>query len=210
MTELSWRRSCSPTPGDASGAHGRGRCTTLCAAPPCSANPALLRALLATGVELRYSSRHAATQTSSALHAALEGPEPYLALELVEYAAETLRVACGDSVAAAEARTRDLLDARDGHGCTPLHIAAAAGETAIAGELISRGADADALDNLGRSPLHMAARYGRLDTVRYLVRLGVDTGTIREELWKGGELATAELGSYRLISGAVETGGRRG
>ncbi len=159
----------------------------------------LVRAFISAGVEIRYTSKYAASKSSSAIHAALLGPEPSLALELVDYAVAKLDAHL-DS-AATQTAMRELLGARDGQGCTPLHLAAGAGETEIVRELLARGADVDVLDALGRSPLHMAARYSRVHTIRLLLAVGADAQTINQGLWQmAGEEGAAELGSYNLIS----------
>jgi len=180
-----WRRAWGPRP--------RTLHAALCGAALLGSH-ATVRALLAAGAEVRFTSRHAASKSSSAVHEALRGPSPELAAELLDFVAS----------AAGPARAYALLDARDANGCTPLHVAAGAGETELVAGLFERGADVDAVDDLGRSAVLMAARYGRVETVRFLVQIGADLESISEELWAAaGPGAEAELGSYGLVSKLV-------
>jgi len=64
-------------------------------------------------------------------------------------------------------------DARDGHGATPLHLAAMNGHVGVIKTLVVRGgADMEARDNKGRTPLHVAAICGRQDVLNTLIGLG--------------------------------------
>ncbi len=53
-----------------------------------------------------------------------------------------------------------VLSARDGLGRTPLHVAAAVGNTAAVRWLLEQGQDAGAIDEFGNAPLHLAAQHG--------------------------------------------------
>jgi len=175
----------------------------------------LVRALLAAGANIRFTSKYAASRGTSAVHEALRGPAPELAITLISHFFSASYAAAlspghpdrpipdadeGRAMEVADAETRYLLDARDGKGCTPLHLAAQAGETEIVGEMVLRGSDVDAEDDLGRTPLLMAARYNRLETVRFLLQSGADASKIREDLWVSAGSEKEELGSYGLIS----------
>jgi hypothetical protein len=61
---------------------------------------------------------------------------------------------------------------RDMQGWTPLHTAAANGETDIVRLLLERGARRNATDAQGMTPLHRAATRGRHDAVNELLRFG--------------------------------------
>ena len=177
-----WRRHWGPRPACFADALNKG---ALLGIQP------LLTALFDLGVEVRGNVTHA-TQTTTPMHEALRGPKPWFALAFIG----RLQDAGGDA--------RELLDSHDALGCTPLHIAAEAGETAIARTFVLfHGADVDAVDNIGRTPLHMAARYGRTETVAMLLDYGADPAQVDEKLWSGAEgheKLKELLGSYGLIS----------
>lgn len=63
---------------------------------------------------------------------------------------------------------------RNGAGDTPLHIAAAAGQVAIMGTLLSYGADVLADNALGRSSLHSASLAGQVGATEILLDAGAD------------------------------------
>ena len=72
-------------------------------------------------------------------------------------------------------------NARDQHGDTPLHYAAAslaAGRPAVIHTLIELGADPNIQGSLGETPLHGAARTGDAETVGALIRLGADPNAV--------------------------------
>ncbi|KAK3317771.1 ankyrin repeat-containing domain protein [Cercophora scortea] len=173
-----WRASWGPRP------------TSLAGALKSAAyvgNQRLVRTLLDAGAEIK-SNQHCAIQTSTAVHEALRGPSPQLALDLISHVAVSGQV-------------EELLESRDEAGCTPLHIAAEAGETAIARELIQLGAAVDSVDRIGRTALHMAARYGRVETVDMLLDYGADLTLVHRQVWwRAGDAAQSQLGSYSLVS----------
>lgn len=63
---------------------------------------------------------------------------------------------------------------RDEQGRTPLHIAAASGNLAIAALIISYQADVNAVDNEGSTPLHLASRARSAEIQELLVNSGAD------------------------------------
>jgi len=63
-----------------------------------------------------------------------------------------------------------LLNLRDNDGHTPLHLAAAAGNTSTVPYLLSAGSDVRSCNTRGEYPLTLAARYGRNDTVKLLLQ----------------------------------------
>jgi hypothetical protein len=203
LDKYPWRRTWGPRPRTL---HDALRGAALAGAER------LVTQLLDAGAEVRYTTKYSALKATSAVHEALKGPKPGIAMLLVtkvfnEAANAALAGAVeGDDEAVtramrmADEKARWLLDARDARGCTPMHIAAGAGETDIVGEMIFRGADVDAADELGRTPMHMAARYGRRETVLFLMTQGADAGLIMEEMWTGESRHDKELGSYGLIS----------
>jgi ankyrin repeat protein len=67
----------------------------------------------------------------------------------------------------------------DARGLSPLHIAAARGDTTTAMVLIEGGADKDKLcTRRGMSPISYAARNGHEPMINFLVRMGCNTNTV--------------------------------
>jgi ankyrin repeat protein len=62
------------------------------------------------------------------------------------------------------------LNVRDDDGNTPLHLAAAAGNTSTVRYLLSAGSDLRSCKTRGEHPITLAARYGRNDTVKLLMK----------------------------------------
>ncbi|KAK4445567.1 ankyrin repeat-containing domain protein [Podospora aff. communis PSN243] len=181
FTKHPWRRAWGPQP------------TTFAAALNKAAllgHHRLILALFDLGVSVR-GNQHQAIQTTTPVHEALRGPEPWLAQAFIG----RLCSAGGDAL--------ELLHSRDGAGCTPLHIAAEAGEAEIArGFVVFHGADVDAVDKFGRTPLHMAARYGRAETMDVLLGCGADPGKVSEKLWmwtEGDKRRAEALGSWTVV-----------
>ncbi|KAK0630459.1 hypothetical protein B0T17DRAFT_528479 [Bombardia bombarda] len=159
-------------------------------------NERLVMTLIDAGAEVR-GNQHSAIQTSTAVHEALRGPSPQIALKLLGHVGVSGQV-------------QELLESRDAGGCTPLHIAAEMGETEIARELVRSGASLGPVDMFGRTPLHMAARYGRIETVDLLLDCGADTASIDPLLWlRASEYVKEYLGSYELISEILRDGVNR-
>ena len=66
------------------------------------------------------------------------------------------------------------VDAPDGRGVRPAHLAAYNGHGQVLRWLVEHGADLNAQDVLGLVPAHFAARYGHADALRTLGELGAD------------------------------------
>ncbi len=66
---------------------------------------------------------------------------------------------------------------------TPLHVAAALGEAAIAELLIQHAAHVDALGHSGQTPLHVAAKEGRVAVADVLLRHGADVNATCKRTW---------------------------
>lgn len=66
----------------------------------------------------------------------------------------------------------DIHAIEDGHGRTPLHVAALNGFTDIVHYLVEQGATINALDKNGNTPLHLAAQYGLKNMVTILIEKG--------------------------------------
>ncbi len=197
-----WRHLWGPRPRNLAGALNRAALL---------GNRKLLLAFLSAGAVIK-SNEHAAVRSSTAVHEALRGPRPELALLLLDHVASASYrgsprgSATDESQAQSQARRQvaSVLASRDEQGCTPLHIAAEVGEVGLITALVYRGAGVDLPDQHKRTPLHMAARYGRREAMRCLLDLGADPSKIHKGLWTQlGALTTEELGSYGLISDAL-------
>lgn len=164
-----------------------------------------VRALLEAGAAIHESS---SSGTISAIHSALRGPEPQLALLLLDYPCEMAYQGqlspSTDATVGGEARAMALLSVEDRDGCTPLHLAASAGAADVVKEMLGLGAAVDARDRLGRTPLHMAARYDRADAMDVLLEHGAVPELVREELWKGASpKSQRELGDCAFTRRSV-------
>jgi ankyrin repeat protein len=82
-------------------------------------------------------------------------------------------------------------------GWTPLHLAVAAGQTALVEELAAAGADLTARTEAGRSPLHVALQHSP-GLVSVLRRLGAPVDAA----------SAAFLGDAEQLSGALDAGAR--
>ena len=65
-------------------------------------------------------------------------------------------------------------EARNEHGLTPLHHAAAKGTPANIATLLDKGADIEARDWYGYTPLHHAAQFGTPTNIAALLDHGAD------------------------------------
>ncbi|KAK0665969.1 hypothetical protein QBC41DRAFT_349208 [Cercophora samala] len=134
---------------------------------------------------------------STALHAALKGPSPELALAIFKHFGQQewiLRL------------TTDNNNKGDGPKMNALHLAArngvsAAVITSLFGGLTGTGF-VDERDGRGRTALHLAGRYTHREAVRGLLLLGADPRRVLEGgLWEGCEKnkRMGVLGSWGLI-----------
>ena len=69
-----------------------------------------------------------------------------------------------------------LVNADDGDGHTPLHVAAIYGRRSCAEWLLAHGADLEARDSFGDTPLATAAVFGMQDLYQLLIERGADAG----------------------------------
>jgi ankyrin repeat protein len=75
------------------------------------------------------------------------------------------------SSASARAKSRGAdTEAKDGLGCTPLHLASAKGHLAIVKTLLAVGANILAVSDGGRLPVHLAVRDGHSEVAKYLLQ----------------------------------------
>ena len=173
-----------------------------------------VRSLLEAGAEIYEPHPFAAMGATSAIHEALKGPEPELAMLLLDYPQE--RAYQGDLPSAGDgmngrAKVKFLLSVKDGDGCTPLHLAASAGAAEVVREMMRLGAAVDARDNLGRTPLHMAARYNREEVMDVLLEHGAEPKLVHEDLWNSAPLQgrMAQMGDYSFATNCVAKAVRR-
>lgn len=159
-----------------------------------------VRALLEAGADI-YDG------TSSAVHDALRGAEPELALMLLDYPYERAYqgdLSSADKTVDGEARVTFLLSVEDNAGRTPLHLAASAGATDVVREMLRIGAVVNVTDQLGMTPLHMAARYGRADAMDLLLEHGADPDLVHDDLWdQASPRARIELGDRKFVRQSV-------
>lgn len=162
----------------------------------------ILTELFALGVHLQGNIDHT-LRTTTPIHEALRGPKPWLAVQFL------------DRHYLDDGESSELLESKDAIGCTPLHLATQAGETAIATSFIEvHGAAVDPVDNIGRTPLHLAARNGRIETIDMLLEHGADAALVAPRLWLfdkrplgDGEAAKREvlLGNFTFIYKALQS-----
>ncbi|KAB5584955.1 ankyrin repeat-containing domain protein [Coniochaeta sp. 2T2.1] len=173
-----------------------------------------VRSLLEVGAEIYEPHPFATTGSATAIHEALKGPEPELALLLLDYPQE--RAYQGDAPPTdddmdGEARVKFLLSVKDGDGRTPLHLAASAGAAEVVREMLRLGAAVDAKDDLGRTPLLMAARYGREGVMDVLLENGANPQLVHGDLWEQAPARArmGELGDYWFVTQCVNKAVRR-
>lgn len=162
-----------------------------------------VRSLLEAGGEIYESTPSGAF---SAIHDALRGPEPELALMLLDYPSERAYQGQSSTNAAMneEDRVQFLLSVTDEDGCTPLHLAASAGAANVVREMLELGALVDPLDKLGRTPLHSAARYGRGEAMDVLLEYEANAELVHDALWSvASRHAQKELGDSKFVRKAV-------
>jgi serine/threonine-protein phosphatase 6 regulatory ankyrin repeat subunit B len=102
------------------------------------------------------------------------------------------------------------LNVRDNDEHTPLHLAAAAGNTSAVRYLLSAGSDLRSCNMSGEYPLTLAARYGRNDTVKLLLQscCAVKCQEILTSALTGAIVAgQVDTTALLLRSGAAVSGG---
>lgn len=90
------------------------------------------------------------------------------------------------------------VDARDGDGWTPLHLAVRYGHLKIAERLLKHGASVHAQDAEGRSPLHLAAEFGGPEGVQLLLDVGADTSA-QDAKGRTSLYIAAKYGKFEVV-----------
>ena len=86
-----------------------------------------------------------------------------------------------DAVKALLAHKVADVNARDSHGATPIHYAAACGNEALINELVKSGAQVGLIDNRGMTALYKAAANGHEAVVKLLIDRGANVNTVGEQ-----------------------------
>ena len=94
----------------------------------------------------------------------------------------------------------------DGYGRTPLHYAAAQGNTAEVGRLLAEGASANAQDDNGWTPAHFAAQACSLECLEALLAAGADPALAdvhgNTVLWRAVFASRGDGGLIRALRAA--------
>ena len=77
-------------------------------------------------------------------------------------------------LASFQTASSELLEARDGQGATPLHVAAANGYLSVVEFLLDNHASTESVDNDRWQPIHAAACWGHLEVVEMLAQNGAN------------------------------------
>ncbi len=175
---------------------GRSGSSPLHTAASQNPNPGIVEALVAAGTDPNTRDDQSATP----LHLAWQNPNPAVSRALLRVGADPLarddrgRVAdptsCMNWNTAAFTRLANLddfelclgqgrdLHARNEDGDTPLHLAAAGGNSAAALLLVEGGADIEDRNFVGATPLHLAAAHDRAAIVTELLAAGADVNAV--------------------------------
>ena len=117
-------------------------------------------------------------------------------------AAQTGDLAAIDKLAVAGAE----IDARDGHGRTPLHVATYARQRAAMQALVKRGANPRALDNQRYDTVTIAAVADDVETMRVALALGADPKAITSPYDGTALIAAAHLGHDDITRVLIDAG----
>jgi ankyrin repeat protein len=98
------------------------------------------------------------------------------------------------------------LDGRDGHGRTPLMVAAHGRNHAALRALIAAGADLNALDGARYDVLTIAAVNDDLETLELAIAAGADTGLVTSPYDGTALIAAAHLGHHRVVERLIAGG----
>ena len=101
---------------------------------------------------------------------------------------------------------RAALEARDGHGRTPLHVAAFARQRASIRALIAAGADRSALENDRYDAVTIAAVADDEETLRMLLELGASAKQVTSRYDGTALIAAAHLGHDGVVRQLIAAG----
>lgn len=132
---------------------------------------------------------------------------PPSATEIAAYrglqaAAQTGDVAAIEKLASAGVE----IDARDGHGRTPLHIATYAKQREAMRALVRLGADPRALDNKRYDTVTIAAVADDVETMRVALAIGANPKAITSPYDGTALIAAAHLGHDEIVRVLIEAG----
>ncbi len=96
------------------------------------------------------------------------------------------------------------LDARDGHGRTPLMVAAHGRHHAVARALIAAGADVNALDSERYDALTIAGVLDDVEMVRLTLASGANAGLVTSPYQGTALIASAHLGHVEVVRALIE------
>lgn len=111
----------------------------------------------------------------------------------------------GDAARVAGA-PRAALDARDGHGRTPLHVATFARQREVVRALARAGADLDALENDRYDAVTIASVADDEETLRLLLSLGASAKQVTSRYDGTALIAAAHLGHDGVVKQLIAAG----
>lgn len=132
---------------------------------------------------------------------------PPSASEIAAYRGLHAAAAAGDLAAAGRlAASGAALDARDGHGRTPLHVAGHGGHHEMARLLLAKGADANALDSQQYDLITIAAVRDDARMVRLAIEGGNNPRNVTSPYQGTALIAAAHLGHVEPVRALIEAG----
>jgi ankyrin repeat protein len=124
--------------------------------------------------------------------------------ELAAYTGLHAAAAKGDAAAIVRlVSTGSNLNARDGHGRTPLMVAAFQRQHAAARALIEAGADLNALENQAYDVITIAAVLDDLEILKLAIRSGGNTRAITSPYKGTALIAAAHLGHAEVVAALI-------
>jgi ankyrin repeat protein len=100
----------------------------------------------------------------------------------------------------------ERVDARDGHGRTPLHVAAHAGHHEVMRALVAAGADPNALENDRYDVVTIAAVANDLRTLEIALGLGASARNVTSRYDGTALIAAAHLGHVAVVRALIRAG----
>jgi ankyrin repeat protein len=139
--------------------------------------------------------------------AAAHAQTPPTPAEVARYTGLLAAAAHGDAaqIAALIARGQHP-DVRDGHGRTPLHVAAHAGRHAVMRALAAAGADPNALDSDRYDVVTIAAVAGDLPTLKEALAIGASARNVTSRYDGTALIAAAHLGHAAVVRELIRAG----